>query len=84
MGLNFTGAGPPKSAEWALARWIVFVLSMAPELLGPFKPFLASCAGRLGFHLGAHTEPVTVVPGILGSVMFSGSQRLSLGHINMQ
>jgi hypothetical protein len=85
VSLDFAGAGPPKSAEWALALWIVFVLSMALELLGPFKPFLASCAGRPGFDLGAHTMPITVVSGTLGSVMmFSGSQRLGPGHVNMQ
>ena len=86
MSLNFTGAGPQKSAEWALAPWLVLVPLMALELLGPFELSLASCAGRPGFHLqvGSHTTPVTVVSGILGSVMFSASQMLSLGHINMQ
>lgn len=78
--LNFTGAGPPVIAEWAFALWLVYVLSMALDLLGPCKHSLASFAGR--FYLGAHTT-VAVVSGILGSRTFSGSQRLVLGHINM-
>lgn len=83
MTLNFTGAGPPESAEWALARRLVNVLSMPLQLLDPFKPSLrlAIRAGR--FRLGAAHTTVTVVSGILDCWMFSSSQRPSLGHINM-
>jgi hypothetical protein len=80
--LNFIGACPQESAELALARWLVYVLSMSLELLDPFKISLASCAGRFHFHLGAHTT-VTVVSGILDNWTFSSSQRLSLGHIQL-
>jgi hypothetical protein len=91
--LNFTGAGPQESAEWALVRWIVHIPLMPLELLDPVKVSLASCAVRflLGggflfgsrFLLGAYTA-ITVVSGILDRWMFSSSQRLSLEYINVQ
>jgi len=76
--LNFIGAGPLERAEWALAGWLVYVPSMPVELLDPSE----LCPATGMFHLGAHTT-VTVVSGILDSSMFSSSQRLSLGHMNM-
>jgi hypothetical protein len=75
--LNFTRAGPLESAEWALKRWLVYVLLMSPELLDPSELSLATDM----FHLGAHTT-VTVVSGI-SDWMFFSSQRPGLGHINM-
>jgi hypothetical protein len=82
--LNFTGAGPLESAEWALAPWLVYVLLMPLQLLDPSELSLATGEFHGRFHLGAHTT-VTVVSGILDSwvTVFSSSQGLSLGQINM-
>jgi hypothetical protein len=59
----------------------VYVPSMPLELLHPSELSLATGRFHGRFHFGAHPT-VTVVSGILGS-WISGSERLSLGHINM-
>lgn len=80
--LNFIGAGPQESAEWALARWPVYFLLMPLELLDPPKLFRAKCAGN--FHLGKHTVPApTVASGTSNCCMLSSSQRLRLEHVSM-
>lgn len=78
--LDFPGAVPPERAEWALASWLVFFLSVPLELLDPSKLSLARRAGRFHLHLGAHAT-VTVVSGILFCCMFSSLQKLSLENI---
>ena len=65
--LNCTGAGPPVIAEWTLAGWLVYIISMPFELLDPYEPPpVTICAGmsRLGAHAMVAVD-------------------LSLGHINI-
>lgn len=86
MILNFTGASPLKSAEWALVPWFVYFPSMPLELLDPSEFFLATGRFQGRFHLGAHTTLMRVIvgSGISDSWMFSSSQRRSLCRINMR
>lgn len=83
--LDFTGAVPTESAEWALARrWPVYFLLMPLELLDPPKLFRAKYAGK--FRLGAHTMPavITVASKISDVCMLSSSQRLRVEHISIR
>jgi hypothetical protein len=82
VSLDLIGTSPREPAEWAWARWLVFVLQVSLELLDPLELFIAICANRP--HPRARATTFATTPGALDNCMLSRYAGLSLGYVSMR
>jgi len=80
VSLDLNGAFPDEIAEWTFAWWLVSVLLVPLELLGPSKLFIALCTNT---QPGERACMSAAAPDAFGDYMLSSSARLSPRYVSM-